>query len=193
MLVHRRAQSKALVALVTGAIAVAFGIVAAPPAHAYADSNLCVVNHTAGTVRVKFFKKGSRTWIQDWRDERSIAQGGQECKKDSRTDGPDIGALLEVDKRSNARNPYTFLGEFWVNNPAVGWPVIVERLSGSPSCSWDTYASTCWHARLGQRQHRCLQQKGYWMRPSREADSGGAKQFRIQVYDGSADPSSFGC
>jgi len=161
-----------------GAVAAAFGIVAAPPAHADQYSEVCIVNLTAGPVRADFFKRASGLSI----DRRKyVSQGGQECQRDSRTDGPDVSVTLRG------------VGVFFVNNPAVGWPVIVGRLQSSSSCSWDTYTSTCWYARLGQNQHRCLQVNGYWVRPSREADSGGAKQFRIQIYDGTADPSSFGC
>ena len=179
MLVHRRAQSKALVALVTGAIAVAFGIVAAPPAHAtYQYTEVCVVNHTSGTVQVTFFRQEST-----FRDEtrRNIPRGSQECQKASRTSGPDVSLGIRD------------AAVLFFNNPAVGWPVIVASLGSTRKCSWDTYESTCWYARLGQNQHRCLKERLYWLRPSREADSGGAKQFRVQVYDGSADPSSFGC
>ena len=179
MLVNRKSQSRALAALITGAIAVAFGIIAAPPIHAtYQYTEVCVVNHTSGTVRVNFYKRAPG-WSED--NKRDIRQGRQECQKDSRTNAPDVTLTIKDG------------GGFFFNNPAVGWPVIVARLQSTRKCSWDTYTSTCWHARLGQNQHRCLQEGRYWLRPSREADSGGAKQFRVQVYDGSADPSSFGC
>ena len=175
---HPRARAQALAALVTGVVAAASAIIAAPPVHAYQYSEVCIVNLTAGPVRANFFKRASGLSIDK---KKFVSQGGQECQRDSRTDGPDVSVSLSVG------------GVFFVNNPAVGWPVIVGRLQSSSSCSWDTYTSTCWYARLGQNQHRCLQENGYWLRPSREADSRGAKQFRIQIYDGSADLSSFGC
>ena len=180
MLVHRRVHSKALAALITGAIAVAFAIIAAPPTYAtYQYTEVCVVNHTSGTVQVTFFRQES-----NFREEtrRNIPRGSQECRKASRASGPDVSLSIG------------YSAVFMFNNPAVGWPVIVAKLTSSgSSCKWDSYTSTCWYARLGQNQHRCLKERPYWLRPSREADSGGAKQFRVQVYDGSADPSSFGC
>lgn len=183
----RKTQVQALAAVITGAVVAAFAIIAAPPAHAYQYSKLCIVNNTTGSVRAVFFKDrgGSIT-----RSRRDVAQGGQECEKDSRVGAPDVSVSLTASSSSGRQHN---LGDYFVNNPAVGWPVIVGRLQSTPRCQWSTYASDCWYARLGERQHRCLQEGGYWLRPSREADAGGAKQFRIQIYDGSGDPSTFGC
>ena len=193
MLTNPKARTKALAALITCVVATAFGMLAAPPAHAYQSANLCIVNHTAGTFRVNFFRKVGERQINDV---RSVAQGGQECKQvPRRDDGPAIGMQLQVGERSSESEEmaYTPIGVFMVHNRVKGSPVIVGRLQSSSRCSLYTYPSTCWTARLGQNQHRCLQENGYWVRPSREADSGGATQLRIQVHDRAADPSTFGC
>ena len=95
MLLNPKARDQALAALITGAVAATFGIVAAPPAHAYQYSEVCIVNHTAGPVRANFFKRASGLSIDK---KKYVPQGGQDCQEHSQTDGPDIGVNRFVDK-----------------------------------------------------------------------------------------------
>jgi len=182
-------------AVASFAVAIPFALISAPSAQAYQNSQLCVLNFTAETVRANFVwgpvgSLNERTGL--------IRPGNESCETYSRAGGPDVSVGIKVGKSAydNRNRPIfkgTTIGRFFVNNPAVGWPVIAGRVQGYQDCSWDTYTSTCWYARLGQQQHRCLQEGAYWARPSREADSGGAKQFRVAIYDASTMPATFGC
>lgn len=185
-----------LVAVVASfAAAIALASLGAAPAQATQDSRLCVANRTSDLVQSHFY------WGPDNHPNQQVSvarRGDENCVKFSRNGGPDVSAGVTVgDWAKNTRGDWvfrgTFVGFYYVHNPAIGWPVIAGRVQGHPKCVWNGYTGKCWYARLGQRQHRCLQESGYWVRVSREADSGGAKQFRVVVYDGSADPSSFGC
>jgi len=191
-----RLQVRASGTIIAALVLIASAGVVAPPAQAYQNSQLCIVNSTSQTALVRFYWGGQGSF----RDRHAwISQNKEDCQTFSRAGGPDVAASLSIgDLARDARNRKILddprsLGTWFVNNPAVGWPVIAARLQTTNSCSWDTYTSTCWYARLGQRQHRCVQENGYWLRPSREADSGNAKQFRVQIYDGTADPATFGC
>ena len=169
--------------VVAGTVLAAFAVAAAPPTQAFTqDSQLCIINNTSQTVRAEFAspQNGGGYDLKDV----SIAMNQKVCQRNSGS-GYDVGASL--------MSGDTNLGAFFVNNPLVGRPQIAARLQEYPRCRWGTWNETCWAVRLGERQHRCIQENGYWLRPSREADSNGAKQFRVQVYDGTADPSTFGC
>jgi hypothetical protein len=181
---HSGRYSRIGAVILVGTVVVAFAVTAAPPTQAYQDSQLCIINNTSQTVRATF--KSPRGGGSIARRDVSIAMNQEVCQQNSRPGGYDVAASLRSGDRAD-------LGAFFVNNPAVGWPVIAARLQSNPSCSWSDWTNTCWYVRLGQRQHRCIQENGYWLRPSREADSNGAKQFRVQVYDRTADPSTFGC
>ena len=183
---HSRQYLKLGAAAVAGTVLGAFAVTAAPPTQAYQDSQLCIINNTSKIVFADFDGSfGGRR--------PAIRMNEEACERGWRRGGYDVMASLRIGDDMRSRRSSSYLASFFVNNPAVGWPVIAARLQSNPSCSWDDYTNTCWYVRLGQRQHRCIQEKGYWLRPSREADSNGAKQFRVQVYDGTADPSTFGC
>ena len=181
--VRRTAWARKVVVGVSGLAVVAGVSVLAPPSALawWRSSNLCIRNDTTKNLVVDWEIFDTKT------GEGKLAPGRKLCAEGSFVaEAGDVLGSVKV-----AGDPAS--GTRWlVMNLGIGTPYIASTINQPSSrCRLARVgrdasdADRCWLQRMGQRQHRCVQDEGsgLWYRVSREADDSWI-QWRVIVTTG---------
>lgn len=177
-----KAWARKVVVGVSGlAVVAGVSVLAAPSALAWRSSNLCIRNDTTKILVVDWEIFDTKT------GEGKLTPGRKLCAEGSfvAKAGDVLGSVkIAGDPASGTR--------WLVMNLAIGTPYIASTINQSTDrCRLARVgrdasdADSCWLERMGQRQHRCVQDErsGLWYRVSREANDSWI-QWRVIVTTG---------